>query len=316
MTTFLDQIEAYAPERRVPVADLADRLSLNRSKVRLFNRVHGLQEIRFDPGLSLFDVVLPAARRVVAATPDAARIRYVIFAHTTQALAPAHVDPARVIAERLALPHAEPFALTQQNCASGLGAVSVAGELLRAEAPEDLALVVTGEQAFSPKVQLIKDTAIMGDAAAACLVRLDGVGDPVRSYVTRTLGDFSAAMLLDEERDLQFGKVYAPVLADVVRQAVAEAGASWSDVHLVIPHNVNLQSWRQTIGELGIPREQVFLDNVPRFGHCFASDVFLNYSTLRRAGRLVPGATYVLATVGLGATFAAMVITHRGEPDA
>ncbi|GAA2786256.1 ketoacyl-ACP synthase III family protein [Saccharopolyspora taberi] len=317
--TTLERIESFAPDRRVPIEDLADRLGLNRSKVRLFQRVHGLKEIRFDPELSLFDVVLPAARRIVEAEPDVSRIAYVIFAHTTQALTPPHIDPALEIRDRLGLRHAEAFAVSQQNCASGMAAVDIAAELLRAEgAPGARALVVTGEQAFSPKVQLIADTAIMGDAAAACLVAVDGGGDTVRSYVTRTMGDFSASMLLDEERNLQFGKAYAPVLAEVVREALEAAGMDFDDIDLVIPHNVNMQSWRQTIGELGIDREKVFLDNIARFSHCFASDVFHNYATLRAQDRLVPGRNYLFATVGLGATFAAMVITHQGvgESDA
>lgn len=310
--TTLEAIESYAPERAVPIEQLADRLGLRRTKVRLFQRVHGLGEIRFDPELSLFDVVLPAARRLLADTGASERIRYVLYAHTTQAVAPAHLDPAREIRDGLGLEHAEAFALSQQNCASGMAAVDTAALLLRAEgAPGDCALVVTGEQAFSPQVQLIPDVAIMGDAGAACLVTLDGSGDRVRSYVTRTLGQFSAAMLLDEEKSLEVGKLYAPVLAEVIQEAVAEAGTTMDDVDVIIPHNVNLQSWRQTITELGVDRSKVFLDNVARYSHCFASDVFLNYRTLRDAGRLTPGRTYVFATVGLGATFAAMVLTHH-----
>lgn len=309
--TTLEAMASYAPERRVPIEDLVDRLGLRRTKLRLFQRVHGLKEIRFDPELSLFDVVLPAARRVVADEDTANRVRHVLYAHTTQAVTPAHVDPAREIRDRLGLHRAEAFGLSHQNCASGMAAVDVAGELLRAEGrPGDCALVVTGEQAFSPKIQLIEDVAIMGDAAAACLVTLDGAGDAVRSYATSTMGEFSAAMLLDEERSLRFSKMYAPELAKVMRLAVAEAGLEFADIDLVVPHNVNLQSWRQTINELGIPREQVFLENVERFSHCFASDVFLNHTTLREAGRLVPGRHYLFATVGLGATFAAMVITQ------
>ncbi|MCX4546090.1 ketoacyl-ACP synthase III family protein [Streptomyces sp. NBC_01565] len=311
--TTLEAVEAFTPERIVPIGDLADRLGLRRTKLRLFERVHGLKEIRFDPGLDLFDVVLPAARRITADPLVRERIRYVVYAHTTQAVAPAHVDPAQEIKDRLGLTGAEAFALSQQNCASGMAAIDTAAQLLGAEGrPGDLALVVTGEQAFSPRIQLIPDIAVMGDAAAACLVTLDGGGpDRVRSYATRTLGEFSAAMLLDEEKSLEVGKLYAPVLAEVIREAVEQAGMKLPDIDLIIPHNVNLQSWRQTIGELGIERSQVFLDNVERYSHCFASDVFLNYTTLRDAGRLTPGRNYLFATVGLGATFAAMVITHQ-----
>lgn len=311
-TTTLEAVESYTPDRIVPIEQLAERLRLRPTKIRLFRRIHGLENIRFDPELSFYDVVLPAARRIVALPGVAERIRYVIYAHTTQAVAPAHIDPAEELKKRLGLKHAEAFAVSQQNCASGLAAVGVAAELLRAEGGlTDQALVITGEQAYSPMVQLIPDIAIMGDAASACLVSLGGAGDLIRSYATRTLGEYSAAMLLDQDKALEFSKIYAPVLAEVIRDAVKQAGMTLNEIDQIVPHNVNLQSWRQTISELGIDRSRVFLDNIERFGHCFASDVFLNYTTLRDRGGLRHGHSYVFATVGLGATFAAMVITHR-----
>lgn len=42
-------------------------------------------------------------------------------------------------------------------------------------------------------------TVIMGDATAACLVVINGPGDAVGSYATRTLSEFSSGMLPDEE---------------------------------------------------------------------------------------------------------------------
>jgi 3-oxoacyl-[acyl-carrier-protein] synthase III len=310
----LEHIESLLPERSVSIDELADGLGISQSKLKLFHRVHGLDRVRFDPEIGLFELVLPAARRVLAAMRDTGAIRYVIFAHVTQALTPAHMDAAQVIKAELGLHGAEAFALSQQNCASGMAAVDIAAELLRAEgAPGARALVVTGERAFSPHVQLIPNTTVMGEAAAACLVGIDGTGDTIDSYVTRTLGQYSAALLLDEERRVEFDHTYPPMLADVMRQAVGEAGLSTADIELVIPHNVNLFAWRQTIKKLDIPYDRYFLDNIPRFGHCYASDVFVNYTTLRDSGRLVAGRHYLLVSVGLGATFAAMTITHRGR---
>jgi 3-oxoacyl-[acyl-carrier-protein] synthase-3 len=310
----LECIESFYPQRSVPIAELAEPLGLTRPKVNVFRKIYGLDRIRFDPELGLFDLVLPAARAALSSVEDPGRIRQVIFAHTTQELTPANIDAAQVIRDALGLRHADAFALSQQNCASGLAAIDVAAELLRGESdPDSRALVVTGERAFSPMVQLIPNTAIMGDAAAACIVAIDGPGDTVDSYLTRTLGEFSAAMLLDEAGSQQFGLRYPTMLAEVMRAALDAAGLDFDDIELVIPHNVNLFSWRETIKELGVDREKFFLDNVKHFSHCYASDVFVNYTTLRDAGRLVEGGHYLLASVGLGATFAAMTITHQGR---
>ncbi|PWS39905.1 hypothetical protein DKT74_35850 [Streptomyces sp. ZEA17I] len=150
--TTLEAVESFAPERIVPIGQLADRLGLRRTELRLFERVHGLKEIRFDPDLDLFDVVLPAARRITANPLVRARLTYAVYAHTTQAVAPAHIDPAQEIKGRLGLSGAEAFALSRQNCASGIAAGDTVAELLRAEASGEPALVcrATGTAVVPP----------------------------------------------------------------------------------------------------------------------------------------------------------------------
>jgi 3-oxoacyl-[acyl-carrier-protein] synthase-3 len=308
----LERIESFHPERAVDVAEVADRLGLSRARQRLFSKIHGLRTLRLDPDMGLFDLVLPAARAVLHAVADPAQVRYVIYAHTSQAVTPAELDAADVIRESLGLDRAEAFGLTQQNCAAGLGAIDIAVELLRADGGGDArALVVTGEKPFTPLAQLVPNIAIMGDAGAACLVAVGGAGHPVLSYACRTLGEYADVIALTEEQMQQFGQEYPRVLADVMRTAADRAGLDFDDIDLVIPHNVNMFSWRQITKEMDIPAERVFLDNVARFSHCFASDVLLNFTTLRQAGRLVEGRHYMLVSVGFGATFAAMVIRYH-----
>ncbi|MDI3408221.1 3-oxoacyl-ACP synthase III family protein [Streptomyces cavernicola] len=307
----LERVEFHVPDRRLTIEALAEPLGLSRPKLSLFRKVHGLHTLHDDPDSSLFDLVLPAARRVVEQAPDPRRIRWVIYAHAIHEVAPADTDLAAGIRDALGLRHAEAFALSQQNCASGLGAVDVAAQLLRDGDAADRVLVVTGEKPHSPLIRTVPNTAIMGEASAACLVSVGGTGDTVRSYVSHTLGEYAQLVGMSPEQAALYGKAYAPTLADVVRQAVAEAGLTLADIDLVIPHNVNLMAWRNTVAELGISQNRVFLDNVPRYSHCFAADPFVNYASLRDAGRLVEGRHYLMACVGAGATFTALTLTHR-----
>jgi 3-oxoacyl-[acyl-carrier-protein] synthase III len=310
--TTLERIESFLPERSVKIDELAGSLGLRRAEVGVFRKIYGLDRLRFDPDTGLFDLVLPAARRALQALPEGRRIAYVIYAHTMQTLTPPHIDAAQRIREDLGLHDAEAFALTQQACVSSLGAIDLAGELLRAEAPEGAyALMVTGERAYSPKVQLIPNSAIMAEAAAAALVTLDGRGDQVLSHVTSTLGEYAAGLEMTREEIQGFGKAYSPALGEIIDRAVREAGLTFEDIDLVIPHNVNMVSWRATIKEMGADPAKFFLDNIQHYSHCYASDVFVNYTTVRDRDRLVEGRHYVLVSVGLGATFGAMVITHR-----
>ncbi|PWS39906.1 3-oxoacyl-ACP synthase [Streptomyces sp. ZEA17I] len=233
----LERVESHLPDRRVAIETLAGPLGLSRAKMSLFRKVHGLHTLHHDPGASLFDLLLPAARQVVESLEQPHRIRFLIYVHAIHEVAPAGFDAAAVLRDALGPGHAEAFALSQQNCAGGLGAVEVATRLLADGAPADRALM---------------------------------------------------------------------------RGAVREAGLALDDIDLVVPCNVNMLAWRNTIAELGVTADRVFLENIPRYSHCFAADPFVDCTTLRTAGRLVDGRRDLMAGVGAGATVTALALTHRG----
>jgi len=190
-------VAAFAPARSITVEQAAAALGLSRYQARMFRRFHGMDRLHDEPHLSLVDLVAAAGRQILDAVGDRNRIRYVIYADTVIEVTPAHLDAVAAITRRLDLDHAESFAITQQNCASGLAAVDVAGHLLRADAdPSARALVLTGEKPFTPLVRLIANTTIMGEASAACLVALDGPDNRVRSYAATTIGKYSDGVRL------------------------------------------------------------------------------------------------------------------------
>jgi 3-oxoacyl-[acyl-carrier-protein] synthase III len=312
--TTLERVEAFVPERCATVEEVAARTGLRRHQARMFRRLRGLDRLRWDPDLTLFDLVCEPSRELLRTVPDLRVIRYLIFAHTVRDLTPSHLSAAERLRDRLELPCAEPFAVTQQHCASGLAAIDVAGELLRADGdPDARALVVTGEKPFTPIVRVIHNASVMGEAATACLVGLDGTGPRVRSYAVRTAGEFAEGYRLTGEPLRRFGRGYTDALIAVMRQALDEAGACLADIRLVVPHNVNMSSWLRVCTDLGLDRSRVFLDNIPEYSHCSCADPFLNLVSLRERGLLAGSGLYLLTAVGLGATYAAMVLEFREQ---
>ena len=106
----------------------------------------------------------------------------------------------------------------------------------------------------------------------------------------------------------EFCSTYTSSVAGVLQEAIAKAGLELGDITMIFPHNVNLSSWQRLIRELDVPGELIYLDNVPRYGHCQCADAFLNLVSMRKEGRLEDGGIYVLVAVGLGAIYSAMVI--------
>lgn len=315
--TTVERIEAFAPAKAVPIETFAEPLGLNRHQLKMFRRVHGFDEVRDGVDVDLFDLVAAPGHAVLDSIPDRGAVRYVIYAHTVLDVAPAHIDAADEIRRRLGLSNAEHFAITNQYCASGFAAVDIAGELLRSDPdPTARALVVMGEKPFTPMVRLVANTTVVGEASAACLVGLgDGSeGDVIRSYATNTVGLFRQGVRLPPEALKEFNDSYVDLLVPVMREAVDQAGVDLDDITMVVPHNVSRLLWLRTIAMLGLDRDRVYLDTIPRYSHCCCTDPFLNFVSLRDEGRLRDGGLYLLTAVGLGATYAAMVVEHHRRP--
>jgi 3-oxoacyl-[acyl-carrier-protein] synthase III len=307
----LDHVEAFAPRRTITVGDIAGSLGMSSYAARVLSRVHGFEAARRDGRLGVIDLVLVPASRVVRRLGDPAVIKYVIFAHTVLEVSPAQVDAAAVLAARLGLAGAEAFAVTNQYCASGLAAIDVAGELLRSGGDHEArALILTGEKAFASMARPIAATTVIGEASSASLVSLCGPANRVRGYASEPMSAHSEGVLLTPDAIRLFGDVNPASIVTVIERAVAAAGLGLADITMIVPHNISRLVWRKTMALLGLDPLRLYLDNLPRYSHCYCTDPFLNLATIRDEGRLVKGGIYVLTSVGIGGAYAAMAIEH------
>jgi 3-oxoacyl-[acyl-carrier-protein] synthase-3 len=310
MTT-LRAVACYLPDTRVPVEDVAGQLGLTSMQVRIFRRYLGLAEIRLDQGGTLLDLLSAATSALGELRGAEHLVRYVLYARALPVVVPYPVSPVHELCRAAGLDHAVAFTLSQQACATGLLAVDMAGRLLAEDGdPNALALVISGEKAFTRDAQMVPGMSIFGEAAAACLVGSDGPADRVLSYAVNVRGGFDGR--LDELPDVaaRFEKEYPASLAEAMSVAADQAGVSLSELSLILPHNVNALSWQRLCRKIGFPVSRVLLDNVPVTGHAFCADPFINYVTATARGLLRPGDRYLIAAAGVGATFSAMVVEH------
>ena len=330
--TALEAVSVYLPPVRVPIESLAGPLGLTAMQVRLFRRFHGLGEVGRDPDPSPFGLLMKAAAGLDALRGQEHRVRYVLYARAMPVVAPYPVNPLHEVCRALGLEHALAFTVTHQSCASGLLAIDMAGQLLAADTadpgPADpgrgdtgngpdgtgdpagpLALILAGEKAFTHDAQVFADTTVFGEGASACLVSAFGARDRLLAYASNVRGDFDSAT---GENDARLQREYRPLLAEVMLQALDEAGLTLGDIRVILPHNVNMVTWQRMCVLLKFPRDRVVLDNIPTSGHVFCADLFANYQTACERGLLQPGDRYLAAAVGAGggATFAAMVFEH------
>jgi 3-oxoacyl-[acyl-carrier-protein] synthase-3 len=312
MTTLAD-VAAFLPERTVPVEEMGPELGLTPTQVRVLRRFNGLGEVRRQrPGETLADLLEGAARALPSLKGREHLVRYVIHARGVPVVAPYPVNPVHELAGRLGLTSATAFTVTHHACVSGLLAIDIAGRLVaRHPDPDALVLVVAGEQVFTLDERLTPDHRVFGEGAGACLVAAGGAGDAVLSFASGQRSDLDhysedGAGAMD-----RFAAEYTELLGEVILAAVKQADLSLDDIALVLPHNVNVVSWRRVCRRVGLPVDRVLLDNVPLVGHTPSADTFINHASAVALGRLAPGDRYLTAGAGFGAVFSAMVLEHR-----
>ncbi|WP_238011097.1 3-oxoacyl-[acyl-carrier-protein] synthase III C-terminal domain-containing protein [Dactylosporangium sp. AC04546] len=306
--TSLVAVGTHVPEGRVPVEALAERFELTPMQVRVFRRYHKIGQAAHAPESSLTDLLRAALADLALTGEQAARVRYVLYARTFPVVVPYPHNPLHDVCRDAGLGHAQAFAVGQQACASGLLAIDLAGRLL-ADDPSSLAVVLTGEKAFTGEAQFVPETSMFGEGAAACLVSASGERDRLLSYVARLRGEFDGDL---EEVAGEFQRIYHDALGEAVTAAVAKVGLELADIAVILPHNVNVVAWQRTCKRIGYPLDRVLLEHVADYGHVFCADAFVNHRTAVARGLLRPGDRYVVAAAGAGrgATFAAMVFEH------
>lgn len=308
--TALREVAGHLPDRRVPLEELLSDWELPAATLDTLRRSYGYSEVRRqNPGETLLDLLAQAASGLSTLPANASRVRYVLYARTVPVSLPHPLNPLPELCELLGLHEAIAFAVGHHGCASGLLAVDIAGRLLTADGdPDALALVVAGEQVFTLDETLRPEAQIFGEASAACLVAADGPHDRVLSYATLQRGDLDHWAPEPTDFAERFAKEYTGLMGEVISTAAGRAGLRVGDLRLILPHNINVRSWRKVCRQLDVPPTMVLLDNVPLIGHTFAADSFLNHRTAVDSGQLAPGDRYLIVSAGYGAIFSAMVL--------
>jgi 3-oxoacyl-[acyl-carrier-protein] synthase-3 len=157
---------------------------------------------------------------------------------------------------------------------------------------------------------MIPRSTVMGEASCAILIENTEKNHHLIATAFDIQGQYASGSWLNSYLQMDFEKKYAQWLSGVIKRAVQNAKISLNQIKKIIPHNVNLISWKSTLKKLGASQQQIFLENIPVTGHCFGADNFINLNAVLGQDELQPGDYYLLVTVGLGAVFVASVFQY------
>ncbi|MFD3700104.1 3-oxoacyl-ACP synthase [Streptomyces sp. NPDC058646] len=149
-------------------------------------------------------------------------------------------------------------------------------------------LVVTTDRVSDEAVRM-ESFALFSDGAASCLVADEPLGTDAYELV--------AGATAQDPASLDWSNEISSDLARTVNEQILDAaGMKLGDIHGVLHPNLYKPVVVLKERQAGFTREQLYLDNIPRFGHCFAADPLINLVDRAAAGGVVPYGYYLLAS--------------------
>jgi 3-oxoacyl-[acyl-carrier-protein] synthase III len=307
----IEHVSYFIPGKRIKVEDNLERFRITRPQAKVFSKIYGLENIPFADGMDMKGVVRKSVDSLIAESGvKKEQIKVFIHTHTAKMIVPFGRSVVRELKNEIGLDNALAFGMSLNNCASTFNALETSAMLLKNYDDDARAIIVVGEMAFTPVVQVIPSASITGDASAAILIRLKNKDNKLIGMTMKTIGKYSKGIWLSPEESQSFEIEYVSLLVETIMSTIEKAKINLSDIKLILPHNVNLISWTNVIRKLNIDPNIVYLDNVRKTAHCFGADIFINYVCAMREKKIKKGDYYMMATVGLGATFAAAIFQY------
>lgn len=186
----------------------------------------------------------------------------------------------------LGIPGADFVGIGLNRCTNLLAGVQIADALVRAGRHRRV-LVVTTDRVHDETTRMDK-FALFSDGAASCLV----TGDPTDDGGF----DLLACATANRTAELDWSNEINPELAVAVNERLLKPfGLALADVAGLMHTNIFTPVVYLKEMRAGFTAPQLYLDNIPRIGHCFAADPLINLVDRDAAGHLRDGAHYMLA---------------------
>jgi 3-oxoacyl-[acyl-carrier-protein] synthase III len=276
----------------------------------------GLNRLRVCGDKQLYDLILEAASKAIAEAEIKPRDINLILdystwsADTSQGLSFAHKLSADLGAENSMI-----LSFKVGGCAGLHVAIKTALGWMSTDESIQTALLITGDAAPPGNRSLLPIT-MHGDAGSAVVLRRDGGQGPLLLGVeAMTLGHLHNAITIARtnghtdivvdalciEREVM--PVYFLNMLRVVNQALGASSLSLKDIDHFIYSNIS-QRDREGFGKMvGLPKGSMPRTPMSEYGHTFASDLVINYVSMRSEGLIHPGQVLLFASAGIGFTW-------------
>jgi 3-oxoacyl-[acyl-carrier-protein] synthase-3 len=307
-TVGLIGLGAALPPRIVENAELAAGLGVDDAWIVRRMGIHSRR--RAAPETLLVDLALEAGAAAVADSGlEASELDLVIVATLSHERATPNAAP--IVAHALGATRAGTFDV---GCACTGWVAALASATAWIEAGRANTALVIGAELMSRHMDPTdKRTApLFGDAAGATVISADGPGT-IGPVILGADGSCAEMITCEPGSGLirmdghETFKQAVSRLAEATRAACAAAGAELGEIDLFVFHQANARITTSLGEKLGLDPERV-VDCIGHLGNTSAASIPVALEHARAEGRLRPGSRVLLAAVGAGFTWGAVVV--------
>ncbi|MBE7683772.1 3-oxoacyl-[acyl-carrier-protein] synthase III C-terminal domain-containing protein [Paenibacillus sp. P13VS] len=305
-------IGVYLPDQIEEPEVILEKMGLGKGELQLLRKYHQLKGVPItDPNRFLDDSMIQAIRHLEDRHPLPA-IDLVLYAHSAHVQAPGDYLPLQRALRQFALEHVPFYSISHMNCASSIAALQWLERISLTQPEIGHVLLVCADQFnFLPSEwRYIRKSTILGDSAVAVLLSRDEGKHVIQA--THMLRDtrFHNGYYAEAEEMASFNKLYVDHIIQGMEELLSAEGLTLRDVDHIFPHNVNFTTWKEFSKRTGIEQERIYLDNIPRIGHTFSTDAFINLSSGLESNWVCHEGRSVLVSIGLGSFFGFALIEH------
>ena len=302
------------PARVVPNEEIAERLGVNE---RWIEKRTGVRERHFVQDERLEDLVTSAGREAIGrAGIDPAEIDLVIVATVTQDEVLPNTAP--LLAANVGATNAGGIDLGAA-CTGFLAGVAMGAAQIEARRA-DTVLVAGGDIASRYLDMDDRKTAgLMGDGAGAAIMTVARPPGRVGPHILRAndAGRETLYVPHDAKLVMEGGKTFVDAvenLSQVSLDAVGAAGLTLDDIDVFVYHQANSRILKAVGEKLQLEPGKV-VECIDRFGNTSAGTIPLALDWAVRNGRLKHGDRMLMAAIGAGWVWGAMVVEWGPDDD-
>ncbi|MEQ8173914.1 MAG: beta-ketoacyl-ACP synthase III [Syntrophomonadaceae bacterium] len=110
-------------------------------------------------------------------------------------------------------------------------------------------------------------------------------------------------------------KFATAIIDQVANRLLAEAGLSYDDIDIFVPHQANLRIIKAAVRRMNIAPEKTLI-NIDKYGNMSAASIPVALAEAEREGRLKPGDVVMMIAFGAGLTYGGMIMRWGSDENA